>query len=117
MPPSIRASLERAYRRDSRFGSIILQILSQERRENLLAELQAGVGVKANRAERAAIADFLAVMPWAHHQENLIVVRIPRLDGFVNGYGAVDVFLVPEAVHQHYGHFEGLIGQNAVNGL
>ncbi len=71
MPPGVCASLERVYGRDSRFGSVVLQILSEEWRENLLAELQAGVGVKANGAERAAIADFLTVMPGAHHQERL----------------------------------------------
>ena len=38
-----------------------------------LAEVQRGVAVEADRAERAAVADLLAVVPRSHDQEHLVV--------------------------------------------
>ena len=38
-------------------------------------------------------------------------------DRLVDGGGAVDVFLVPQAVHQHHRHFQRLRGQQLVHRL
>ncbi len=40
-----------------------------------------------------------------------------RLDGLVDGHRAVDVLLVPQAVHQHDRHLQRLLRQRLVHGL
>jgi len=44
----------------------------------------------------------------AHHQKNFVVAGVLGLIRFVDGNGAVNVFLIPKAVYQHHGNFERL---------
>ena len=80
----------------------VLQILREERTRELLTEILAGIAVEANRAEGAALFDFLTVMPGAEDELDL-VVRVFGLDGLVDGDGSVNVLLIPQAGDQHGG--------------
>ena len=95
----------------------VLQILGEERRQDVAPELQRGVGVEADRAERAAVMDLLPVIPRAQHQEDLVVGRVLRLDRLVDRGRAVHVLLVPEAGDQHHRHGQRLRGQHLVHRL
>ncbi len=57
------------------------------------------------------------MMPGSHDQEDLVVALVQGLDRLVDGDGTVDVFLVPEAVHQHHGHLQRLLGEDPVHRL
>src|SRR6185369_6255558 len=80
-------------------------------------ERQRGVTIKFDRAERAAFANLLTVMPRPEHEKHLVVVCVFRLDGFVDGDVAVDVFLVPKTVNEHHRHFQRLRRENLVDRL
>ncbi len=56
-------------------------------------------------------------MPGAHGEKHFVAARVLRFDRFVDGHRAVDVFLVPEAVHQHGRNFQRLRGENLVHRL
>src|ERR1043166_10305848 len=56
-------------------------------------------------------------MPGAEDEKDLVVVRVLRLDGAVDGGRAVDVLLIPEAVNEHDGNFQGLRSENLIHGL
>ena len=56
-------------------------------------------------------------MPRAHHQKHLVVVGVLRLDRLVDGDGAVDVLLIPEAVDQHHRNGQRLRGELLVDRL
>ena len=104
--------------RDVRFRRAVLQILGQEWRAGCAGGSRAPVSLSNFRcAERAAVVNFLPVMPRAHHQKHFVVARVFRLDRFVDGHRAVDVFLIPQAVHQHDRNFQRLRGENLVHGL
>ena len=115
--PSVGAGFEGGDRRDVGLGGAVFEILIEEGAQNFALELKRGVGVEFQRAEGAAVFDFLTVMPRAHDEEDFVVVGVFRLDGFVNGDGAVDVLLIPEAMDEHHGDFQGLGGENLVDGL
>src|ERR1700730_7112540 len=89
----------------------------QERPQDVLAEVESGVAVESQSAEPVAVVNLLAVMPGTHHQENLVVICVLRLDRLVDSNGSVDVLLVPEAVDQHYRHLQRLSCQRLVHGL
>src|SRR5579859_221337 len=89
----------------------------EKRAKNFTAEVKPGIAVELQSTECAAIADLLSVVPRPYYQKNFIVVGIFGLDGLVNGDGAVNIFLVPEAVHQHDRNFERLRGKDFVHGL
>ena len=89
----------------------------EEGAEDFAAEVEAGIAVELDGSEGAAVGDLLAVVPGAHDEEDFVVVGVFGLDGFVDGGGTVDVLLVPEAVDDHDGNFEGLGGEDAVHGL
>src|SRR5207302_6000064 len=93
--PRVGASLERGDRGEVGLRSAVLQILSEKRRQDLLAEIERGVAAELDGPQRAAVADHLAMMPRADDEEDLVVRDILRLDRLVDGRGAVDVFLVP----------------------
>ena len=89
----------------------------EERPEHLLPEPERRVGLEPERAEHAAVLDLLAVIPGAQHQEDAVVGGVLGLDRLVDGDGAVDVLLVPQAPDQHRRHRERLAGQNLVHRL
>src|ERR1700719_3465234 len=99
------------------FGRAVFQVLSQEWRQNFSTKVQSGVAAEFHSAERTAVADFSAVMPWAHDQKNHVVGGVFRLQGFVDCGRAVNVFLVPKAVYDHGGDSKRLRGNNFVHGL
>src|ERR1044071_3045800 len=59
----------------------------------------------------------LPVMPGTHHQKDLVIVCVLRLDRFVDRNRSIDVLLIPEAMDEHHGHAERLGGQNLVYSL
>ena len=115
---NVRPRFIRRHRSDVGFGRAILQVLREERRQNLPAEFQRGVAAESVSApKRAAFADLLPVMPGAEHQEDFVVVFVLRLDGAIDGRRAIDVFLVPKAGDQHGRHLQRLGGQQLVHRL
>ena len=46
-----------------------------------------------------AIPPLLPMRPWPHHQKHLVVARIFGLNSLINRRRAVDIFLVPQAMH------------------
>ena len=104
--PAIRAGFVDGDGSDLHRRGVVFQIVIEKGAQHVLAEPCAGVGAEANRAERGGVFDLLAVMPRAEDHEDLVVVGVERLDGLVDGGGAVDVFLVPEAVHQQDRHLD-----------
>src|SRR6185312_5343452 len=103
--------------RNVRLWLAVLEVMIQERSQNFAAEIKSRITGKLEGSQSAGIFNFLAMMPGTYDQEYFVIVRVFGLDSLIHGHGAVDVFLVPETVHQHYGDFEGLPGQNFVNGL
>src|SRR5690349_6783620 len=59
----------------------------------------------------------LPVMPWAKNKKYFVVVRVLGLDCLVHGNIAVDIFLVPKTVDQHYRHLKRLSRENLIHGL
>src|SRR5215469_4184224 len=92
-------------------------MLSQKWRQNIFAEIAAGITAEFKRAERTGIVNFLPVMPWPHHQEQFVVVRVFRLESSVDRGGSVDVFLVPQAVDEHGWDFQRLRREDFVHCL
>ena len=116
-PPRVRAGFERHDGRDARGRRPVLEVLIEERPQNLPAERERGITFEPDRAEGAAVPDLLAVVPRAHHEEHLVVTGVLGLDGLVHGGRAVDVFLVPQTVDEHHGHLQRLRRQDAVDRL
>src|ERR1700679_2111139 len=79
-------------------GRAVEQILIEERKKNIVTELQVGVAVPAQRAERVAFVVDLAVTPGTHYENVLVVGGVLRLDGFIAVDGAPHILLVPEAL-------------------
>src|SRR6202021_1152723 len=65
----------------------------------------------------AAVFYFLGVMPRPNDQKDLVIILVFEFDGLVHRNGAIDVFLVPQAVYQHGGYFERLAGQQFIHCL
>src|ERR1700731_2090932 len=85
--------------------------------QNFPSKIKTGIAVELKRAQRAAISDLLAVVPRSHHKKNFVIVFIFWLDRLVNGNGAINIFLVPQAIHQHDRDLERLSRQNLVHRL
>src|ERR1700722_5970788 len=117
MAPSVSAGFKSGNGCSVGFGRTVFQILGKEWRENFSTKEQTGIASEFQSAERAAVADLSAVMPRAHDQKDHIVASVFGFDRFVDGWRAVNVFLIPKAVHQHGGDFERLRGKNFVHGL
>ena len=115
--PGVGAGLEGRDGRQVRFRRALLEVVIQEWTQDIAAELQPRIGAKFQRAERAAVRDFLAVMPRAHHQEYLVVGGVLRLDRVVDRDRAVDVLLIPETVDQHHRDGRRLRRQQLVHRL
>ena len=91
--------------------------MGEEGREDVLAEVEAGVLTEVKLAERAGVFDLLTVVPGAHHEEELVVGGVFGLDRLLDGDGAVDVLLVPERVDEQRGDGERLFGEDLVERL
>src|SRR5204863_5871508 len=115
--PGVRPGLKRYDGREVGLWRAVLEVLVKKRPQDLPAEVQPRIAAEFQSAERAAVTDLLAVMPRTHHQKYLVVRGVFRLDRLVDGDVAVDILLVPEAVHQHNGHLHRLGRQNAIHGL
>src|ERR1043165_3487826 len=115
--PLVRAGLERCHGRNVGLRRAVFQILIEERSQYLTSKRQRRIAIKLDRAERAALANLLTVMPWSQHEEHFVVVRILRFDRFVHRDIAVDVFLVPQTVNEHHRNFERLRGEDLVDCL
>src|SRR6185295_1765284 len=115
--PRVGARLERGDGRDVGLGRAVLEVLVQERPQHLAPEPGRGVAAEPYGAQRAAVRDFLAVVPRSEDEEHLVVAGVLWLDRLVDGGRAVDVLLVPEAVDQHHRHLQGQRGQDLVHGL
>src|SRR6185436_1812376 len=113
----VRAGLERGHRSDVRLRRAVLEVLREERREDLLPEIERRIAAELDRAERAALVDLLAVMPGTDDEKDLVVRRVLRLDRFVDRRRAVDVLLIPEAVHDHHRNRERLGREDLVHRL
>src|SRR5439155_2692674 len=59
----------------------------------------------------------LTMMPGTHDQKYFVVICVLRLDRLVNRDGAIDVFLVPQAVHQHDRDFQRLSCKYSIHRL
>ena len=116
-PPRVRAGLERRHGRDIRLRRAVLEVLVEERPQDLLPERAPGVAAELQGAERAGVLDLLPVVPGPHHEEHLVVGGVLRLERLVDGDGAVDVLLIPEPVHQHHRHGQRLRREDPVDGL
>src|SRR5260370_25190445 len=57
------------------------------------------------------------MMPRPHYYKILVVIGVLRLKRFVDGYRAVNIFLIPQAVYQHGRNFQRLRGKSLVHGL
>ena len=57
------------------------------------------------------------MVPRPHHQKHLVVIGIFRLDGFVHGDRAVNVFLIPQAVDEHDRHGQRFLREQLVDCL
>src|SRR5258708_7741533 len=55
--------------------------------------------------------------PWPHHQKHFVVACVLRLDRLVNRRRSINVFLVPQAVHQHDRNFQRLRIEDFVHRL
>lgn len=78
-PPLIRSRLIRGYRCDAGRRRAIFQILVEKRPQNVLPEVVGRIRAEFQGAQRTAVADLLPVVPGAHHQKHLVVVRVFRL--------------------------------------
>src|SRR6185295_4366976 len=114
--PPVRSRLKRHHRSDVSFGTV-LKIVIEKRPQNFLAKSQGRIAVELNSAERTAFTNFLTMMPGTQHQKNFVVVGVLWLDCFVDRDVAVDVFLVPKAVHQHHRNLQRLRCENFVDCL
>src|SRR6476620_3641231 len=89
----------------------------QKRSQDLASKIKGCVAVKFDRTQRAAVAYFLSVMPWAENKIDHIVFGILWFDGFVNGRCPVYVLLVPKAVDKHNRYLERQFCEDLVDRL
>ena len=92
-------------------GGAGLEVVGEERGEDVLAEPGAGIGSEAEGAEGVGGLDLLAVVPGAHDDEDLVAVFIEGLDSAVDGWRAIDVLLIPEAVDEEDGDLHAFGGE------
>src|SRR6185369_4690526 len=113
----VGSGLERRHRCDIGLRRSIFKILIEKWTKDLFAKRQRRIAIELDSPERAAVANLLTVMPWAKDEKHLVVLSILRLDLFVHGDVAVDVFLVPQTVDQHHWNLQRLGRENLVDRL
>ena len=89
----------------------------EKRPQDVPPKIERRIGMKLQSTQRTAFVDLLPVMPRAHHQKDFVIAGVFRLDGFIDGNRAVDVFLVPETMDQHHGDLQRFFCQELVDGL
>src|SRR5258708_12022431 len=115
--PGVRSGLKRRDRRDVGFRRSILEVLIEKGTQHVALKGERCIALEVQRAEGAPVIDLLPMMPRTHHEEDLIVVRVLRLDRAVDGGGTVDVLLVPQTMDKHHRHPERLPSQHPVDRL
>src|SRR3546814_12348842 len=86
----------------TRFRSVLVE----ERPEDVAAELQRGIAIPLQRAQRASVDLDLAVAPRPHHQVVAVVAAVLAFHRRVGVVGAVHVLLVPQALQPHRRYLE-----------
>ncbi len=107
--PAVLAGVVDEDRRGLDARRALLQVLVEERLQHVAAELQRGVAIPLQRAERGAVVVHLAVAPRSHHQVVAIVGAILRLDLQPRLDRAPHVLLVPQALDPHGRHGQRLL--------
>src|SRR6185503_18113442 len=114
--PPVRSRFKCHHRSDVSFGTV-LKIVIEKQPQDFLAKSQGRIAVELNSAERAPFTNFLTMVPGTQHQKNFVVVGVLWLDCFVDRDVAVDVLLVPKAMHQHHWNLQRLRCENFVDCL
>src|SRR5882672_49388 len=97
--PTIRAGLEGS---DGGYGhrrGIVLEIMIQERAQHVQPEVLGRVAAKADLPDGAAVEPFLVMEPRSDDQIKIGIRGLPRLERFIESDIAVNILLVPQAVH------------------
>src|SRR5829696_157332 len=115
--PLICPGLKSRHRRDVSFRRAFFQIVIEKRTKDVTSKRQRRIAVEFDGAECATLSNLLPVMPWPKNQEDLVVVRVFRLDGLVHRDVAVDVFLVPQTMHEHHRNLQWLRREDFVDSL
>ena len=115
--PLIGAGLERRHRRDVRRGRAVLEVLRQERPQDVFAEPARGVAAETQVPEAASLADGLAVIPRPQYQLDHAARHILGLDCLIHSDRTVAVLSIPQTVNQHDRDFERQRGKKLVHGL
>src|SRR5205823_3977032 len=93
------------------------KVVIEKRPQDLLAKVRPAITAETDCAERTAVTNLLAVVPRPHYQKNFVVVDIFWLDRRVNRRRAINIFLVPQAVHQHDRYLQRLCSEDFVHRL
>jgi len=101
LEPAVGAGFKALTGATSDCGAPSFRLAREEWAKNFLTEVEAGVASEMQCAEGARVFNFLAVVPRAENEEKLVVSRVFGLESFVESGSAIDIFLVPKAVHQH----------------
>ncbi len=99
------------------FGCAFFEVLAEEGKHDLVAEVGGGVAVPGEGAEDVALAIDLAVEPGAHDEVVHGVGGVFGLEGAIAVDGSPHVFLIPEALKPHGRDGEGTRGDELVEGL
>ena len=114
--PVILAGVVDEHRRRLGRGRAGLQVLIEERLQNIAAKLQRGVAIPFQRSQIVGVGVHLAVPPRTHHQ----VVVIGLAFGLQREVGlnrAPHVLLVPQTLNPHGRHLRRLRRHQLVQGL
>ena len=115
--PTIRAGLEGGDGCYPHGRRIVLEIVIQKRPQHVQPEILGRVAPKADLPYRAAVEPFLVMEPRPDDQIEIGILGLLRLERFVKSDIAVDIFLVPQTVHQHDGHRDALLGEDLIQRL
>ena len=116
--PTVRAGLERRHRSDVHCRRVVLQIVIQKRPQHVLAEPERGVTAEAQIAPRELPSSNLPGRDTrAPSPGKPCCCSCPSARWPCRQPGSVDVFLIPEPVHEHDRHVQRLPCQNFVHGL
>src|ERR1700730_10634062 len=83
----------------------------------MLAEIFRGIAAEAYLSDGAAIETLLVMKPRADHEIKIRETGLLRFECLVERYIAVNVFLIPKAVHQHDRNGAVLLGENFIKRL
>src|SRR6202140_4709595 len=115
--PTIRAGLEGGDGRYPQRRGIVLEIMIQKRPQHMQPEILGRVAAKANLPDRAAVEPFLVMEPGTDDQIKIGTIGMLRPERFVKSNIAVNILLVPQAVHQHDGYRDASFGEDLIQRL